>query len=105
MRRLDRLGLSAAQWDQVDSILEGARAAAEPYRERLRASRDAIRDAVQADVFAEAAVRTLAASEADATVEIAVIDARAQSAIYRVLTTEQRDRLAKLTTAPPPPRR
>jgi len=100
-----RLGLTPAERDQIDALLEQARAEAEPYHAELAATRDAMREAVQADVFDEAAVRTLAVSQADATIEIAVIDARAQSAIYRVLTVEQRARMAKLTSQAPPPRR
>lgn len=103
--RLDRLGLTATQWDEVEAILEQARADAAPYHDEMRAAHEAMRKAAQADVFDEAAVRTIAASQVDATIEVAVIDTRAQSAIYRLLTTEQRARLAKLTREAPPPRR
>lgn len=104
-RLLDRLGLTTEQSRQVESILEQARADSEPYHDELRASRDAMRAAVEADVFDEAAVRTIAASRADATIEITMIDARARAAICRLLTPEQRTLLRKFESQPPPPRR
>jgi len=57
-----------------------------------------------AEVFDEAAVRSLAAAQADAVIEIVVADARAQSAVYRLLTVEQRARLEWLAGLPPPRR-
>lgn len=90
------LNLSADQQSRIKSILAKERETTQPLREALRASRDKLRTATDAGNFDEAAVRSIAASQAQTRTELIVAHARTRSEIYNVLTPEQRAQAEKL---------
>jgi Spy/CpxP family protein refolding chaperone len=103
MRLLLQLDLTDAQQQQIKALLDQQRTDLQPYQEQLWQAREAMQAAVEADTFDEAVVRGLAVSEGQATTELSVIRARTQAAISRLLTTEQRAKLAELRQQRRPP--
>lgn len=99
-KRIDRmakkLGLTEAQQEQVKAILTSEREKAAPLRQQLAENREKIRQAIEAEPFDEAAVRTLAESKNQTRVELDVSRARAKSRIFALLTPEQRELAKKL---------
>ena len=90
------LNLSADQQNRIEAILASERQTTQPLQQALRDSREKLRAATAAGGFDEAAVRTLAASQAQTRTELIVARARTQNQIYNVLTPEQRARAEKL---------
>lgn len=103
-RMLFHLGLTADQQAQVKTLMQAERDASAPYHETLRSINDQMRQAVEAKEFDAAAVRALAEKEAAATIELRVIGAKTQSAIYKLLTDDQKKALADARADQPPPR-
>ena len=99
-KRIDRmakkLNLTEAQKEQVKAILASEREKAEPLRQQLAENRKNLRKVIEAQPFDEATVRTLAAKQNDARVELVVSRARARSQIYALLSPEQRESARKL---------
>lgn len=99
-KRIDRmakkLNLTEAQKEQVVAILASEREKSEPLRQQLAENRKNLRNAIEAQPFDEAAVRTLAAKQNDTRVELVVSRARARSQIYALLSPEQRESARKL---------
>ncbi|AMV71392.1 hypothetical protein JCM30471_32310 [Desulfuromonas carbonis] len=77
-RMAEILGLSAEQQASIAALIEAERAANAPLRERLRANREQMHQAVTAETFDESAVRALAASQVADRTELLVSHARAQ---------------------------
>jgi Spy/CpxP family protein refolding chaperone len=103
------LDLSDTQKAQIKTIQETEDAKAEAFHDKLREAHDALKAATAKGQFNEAQVRTLAASIAQDEIELTVIRARKDAAIYQVLTAEQRAKLDQFHAAhgarrPPPPR-
>jgi Spy/CpxP family protein refolding chaperone len=103
-RMLFELNLTAAQLEQVKSLTEAEREAATPYHETLRDLDEQMRAAVESGAFDEAAARAIAVKEAAATAELRVIGARTQSAIFGLLTDEQKKAMAEARDGQRPPR-
>jgi Spy/CpxP family protein refolding chaperone len=103
-RLLFELDLTAAQLEQVKSQMEAEREAAAPYHETLRGLHEQMRAAVESGAFDEEAVRAIAVKEAAATAELRVIGARTQSAIFGLLTDDQKKAMAEARDDQPPPR-
>jgi Spy/CpxP family protein refolding chaperone len=103
-RMLFHLDLTAAQLEQVRSLMQAEREASAPYRESLRGITEQMRQAVESAEFDADAVRALATREAAATIELRVIGAKTQSAIYKLLTDEQKKALADARNDQPSPR-
>jgi protein CpxP len=95
-RMAEVLDLSDEQQRQIKAIRESEREKAAPLREALAENRQKLHEAIQAESFDEAAVRVLAASQAQARTELIVARARMQSRINAVLTPEQRVLAEKL---------
>lgn len=93
-RMLFRLDLTAEQQEQVKTLMQAEREATQPYQQTLRDVHDQLRQATQSGEFNEAAVRALAEKEAAATIELRVLGAKTQAAIYNLLTAEQKKALA-----------
>jgi Spy/CpxP family protein refolding chaperone len=89
-RMTETLNLSAEQQEKIKVIMEGHRTKVAPLRQNLDDSRDKLRKAAKADTFDEAAVRSLATSQAATKTELMVERARLQSQIHALLTPEQR---------------
>jgi Spy/CpxP family protein refolding chaperone len=99
------LGLTESQIGQIRALRDEARTASQPYEEQVRKAEEGIRTIVESGTFDEQAVRTLAASEASAQIELRVIGARTEAATLALLTDEQRATLAKMQQRPPRPPR
>ncbi|HZS09685.1 MAG TPA: Spy/CpxP family protein refolding chaperone [Blastocatellia bacterium] len=91
-----QLDLTAAQQEQIKSLHEAERTAAQPIHEQLRQIHEELLGATKDGAFEEAAVRAIAAREAQASVELTVLHLKTQAAIYNVLTAEQKAKLAQL---------
>ena len=90
---LQFLDLSDAQKAQLKTIQDTEDAKAEAVHEQLRTAHDALEAATAKGQFNEAQVRTLASAIAQQEVELTVIRARKDAAIYQMLTPEQRAKL------------
>jgi Spy/CpxP family protein refolding chaperone len=99
------LDLTSAQLEQVKALEETARSSSKAYMERMREADEGIKAIIESGSFDEAAVRELASNASAAMVEMRVISAKTEAAIYQLLTAEQRTKLAKLEKAPKPPDR
>ncbi|HZS09993.1 MAG TPA: Spy/CpxP family protein refolding chaperone [Blastocatellia bacterium] len=97
------LDLTDAQKEQIKAIEEAEDAKAEPYLKQLEDAHKALDDATARGQFNEAQVRSIAASQAQAIIELIVLKARKDAAIYQVLTPEQRARLDRLREERPRP--
>lgn len=95
-RMAEVLDLSDEQQQRIKAIRESERQKAAPLREALAEDRQKLHEAIQAGPFDEAAVRALAASQAQTRTELIVARARMQSRINAVLTPEQRVLAEKL---------
>ena len=89
-RMTKSLDLNAEQQEKIKAIMDEHRTKVTPLRQSLDENRDKLRQAVKADTFDEAAVRSLAASQASAKTELMVERARMKSQIHALLTPEQR---------------
>jgi Spy/CpxP family protein refolding chaperone len=87
------LDLTDAQKAQINAIQETEDAKAEAFHEKLREAHAALDAATAKGQFNETQVRTLATTIAQNEIELTVIRARKDAAIYQVLTTEQRAKL------------
>lgn len=89
-RMTEALNLSAEQQEKIKAIMEDHRNKVAPLRQSLDESRDKLRQMAKADSFDEAAVRSLATSQAGTKTEMIVERTRMQSRIHALLTPEQR---------------
>ncbi len=90
------LGLSDAQQAQIKAIQERAQTASKPYEDRLKPLFEQAQAIAETEVFNESALRALHAQIAPLQLELHVIQARAESDTFNVLTAEQKAKLAEL---------
>lgn len=90
------LKLSDAQQSQIKTILDAEREQLKPLFDKLHESRKLLMQAAETTVFDEAAVRDLAAGQAQIETELIVSRTRAQTRINALLTPEQRELLKNL---------
>ena len=96
MERLaDKLDLSDAQRADFQRISDQSREQARPYVRQMIEQHKAMRKLMESDTFDEAAVRALAERGEAATTELAVIRARSAFEIRKILTPEQREKMAE----------
>jgi Spy/CpxP family protein refolding chaperone len=88
--RLDGLGLTDAQQEQVRTIVRSHEADVTATLERGRAAREALQTAVTADTIDEPAIRARSAEVAAIEADLAVSRARVRSDVLQTLTPEQR---------------
>jgi Spy/CpxP family protein refolding chaperone len=93
---LHLLNLTDAQKAQVKAIHETEGSQAEPLRQNLKEAHEALEAATAQGRFEANQVRELATAIAQNEVELTVIRARVEAAIYQVLTAEQRAKLEQL---------
>ncbi len=101
-RLFDQLGLSDAQQAQIKTIREAGGMLSKPLHDQLRVIHDQLATLTESATLDEAAVRAAATRKAAIDIELAVIGARTQNAVLRVLTPEQRAKLAQLRQNRPP---
>ena len=87
------LELTDTQRSAVEQLMDNMRNLARPHVRKLMAQHKAMRDLAGATTFDEAAVRKQAAEGAAATTELAVIHARNEFELRKLLTPAQRDKL------------
>jgi Spy/CpxP family protein refolding chaperone len=90
------LGLTEAQKAKIEVIVQADRDKSAPLLRNLEDSWKQLRQAELAAKFDEAAVRSIAASQAQLVMEMTVGHARTRSQIHALLTPEQRTCAAKL---------
>lgn len=95
-RLLEQLNLSDAQKEQVRSLHESARTSAQQYFEQVRAADEQLRTITEAATFNEAQARQLLAAKSQAMTELEIIRLRTDSAVYNLLTAEQKASLEQL---------
>ncbi|MEA5115452.1 MAG: Spy/CpxP family protein refolding chaperone [Geobacteraceae bacterium] len=95
-RMAEVLGLSDAQQKQIRDIEKSEHEKSGPFMKKIGEYRKQLRDAAEKTPFDEASVRSIAARQAQAEVELSVSHARMQSRINSVLTPEQRKLQQKL---------
>lgn len=98
------LKLTADQQAKIKALVAADREKMAPLVQKVEEYRKQLRDAAQATPFNEAAIRAIAAKQAQAEVELTVSRERVRSQISLLLTPEQRV-LAEKLPPPPPPRR
>lgn len=95
-RMFEELNLTDEQKTQIKTLHENARTASEQYFEKLKGSREQIKAIVQAQTFNEEQARQILSAKAQAETELEIIHLRTESAIYNLLTAEQKTKLAEL---------
>ena len=90
------LDLTDEQRTQVREIIASEWETTKPLRTTLREKRRELRAAMQSGTFDEAAVRSIAASQAETFTELIVAKARGKSKIFAVLTPEQQAKAEKI---------
>jgi Spy/CpxP family protein refolding chaperone len=95
-RMVKLLKLTEAQQTQIRALLDAERELVEPLRDKMHESREKIKQAAEATVFDEAAVRILAVAQTQIEVELIVSHTRTLHKINALLTPEQRELLANL---------
>ncbi|MGH9847391.1 MAG: Spy/CpxP family protein refolding chaperone [Blastocatellia bacterium] len=89
------LDLTDEQKAKIKTLHEAARDSSEPYLEQLKQIHDELDKAIETAEFNEAAVRAIAAKRSSVELELNVIRARTQSAVWNLLTPAQRTKLAQ----------
>ncbi len=87
------LNLSDTQRSAVENLMEDLRKQARPHVRTLVAQRRAMRALTESDTFDEAAVRAQAAQGAGAMTELAVLHARSDFEMGKLLTPAQREQM------------
>lgn len=95
LRVLEKLALNADQEREIASILGKHRDEIGKAFTGMVEARQALREAMTADVFSENAVRMAAQQVSEQAVQAAVLRARIVNEVKPVLTAEQRDQLKK----------
>lgn len=95
-RMAEMLDLTEPQKEKVSAILKAEQEKTAPLRQQLAENHEQFRKAAFSEKFDEAAVRELAAKQAQVKTEMMVSHARAKSQIYALLTPEQRALAQKL---------
>ncbi len=93
------LSLTDAQKMQIKNLRDQAQTASKPYFEQIKPITEQMQKLIEAPAFDEAAARALASKMTQLQTEIHIIQARAESAIYQLLTPEQKAKLAELRKA------
>lgn len=94
------LGLTEAQQDSVFNLMHGQAPQMREQMKALRKAREALHAAARSDTFDEARATALAGDIARITSTIEVMHARMESAVWKLLTPEQRERAARMANGP-----
>lgn len=86
------LELTDAQHEQIRGVMESHKAAFESLGPKLAEARQALHDAITADVVDEAAIRAQAAVVAAVEADEAVLRATVHAEVVKVLTAEQQEK-------------
>ena len=95
-RMAEILDLTPEQREQVKAIRAAEQEKIAPLREQMREEREQMRAIIEKQPFDEAAVRSLAAAQAEIRTEMFVSHARVKNQIHALLTPEQRQKAEEL---------
>jgi Spy/CpxP family protein refolding chaperone len=95
-RMAEALDLTPEQREQIKAIRAAEQEKVEPLRQQMQEGREQLRAVAEQQPFDEAAVRTLAAGQAEIRTEMIVSHARVRNQINALLTPEQREQAEKL---------
>ena len=95
-RMVKLLKLTEAQQTQIKGLLDAEREQVAPLFDKMHESREHLKQAAEATVFDEVAVRALAVAQSQIEVELIVSHTRTLNKINALLTPEQRELLADL---------
>jgi Spy/CpxP family protein refolding chaperone len=94
-RLANELNLSDTQRSAVETLMEDMRKQARPHVRTLLVQRQAMRALSESEIFDEAAVRAQAAQGSGAMTELAVLHARSEYEMGKLLTPAQREKMHK----------
>lgn len=92
----EQLNLTEDQQAEIASIRESYRSLFDEQFQAVKAARDALRQAIEAEQFDETAIRQAAKQKAAAEEELAVLQGSMRSEIRSVLTAEQIEQMEAL---------
>jgi len=95
---LERVGLSDAQKEQLKTIMQSHQADLTALGSRERTAREALNDAITADVPNEGLIRARSADVAAVEADMAVSRARIRSEVLQILTPDQVAQLKQFQT-------
>lgn len=98
-RMFRQLDLTDEQRAQMKTIRDGSRDKIKPLMEKMRETRDQLAELGADGIFDQAAVETLAASQAETMKQLIVEKERVKAEMFGVLTPEQKTKLAELKAA------
>jgi len=95
-RMAQQLGLTAAQQQQIKSILQAEKPKMQPLMQELKQERQQMNSLTESGNFDEAAVRAAATKQAQTETDLGVERARVKSQIFAVLTPDQRTKAQEM---------
>ncbi len=103
-RMFRELNLTDAQKEQIKTLHEKARTDAEAFQEQLQPLHEEMRAVVEAATFDENAAKAIIAKETAIMSELHLLRVRTESAVFNLLTAEQKAKLAEIRKNHPGPR-
>lgn len=105
-RMLDQLNLTDEQKTQIEAIQTGSRDAGKENFDKIRSFDEQLKKAVEGGNFNEEQIRQILNSKAQLMTELEISRLRADAAVYKILTAEQKTQLEQLKQQrPEPPQR
>jgi Spy/CpxP family protein refolding chaperone len=101
-RMLDQLNLTDQQRQQIKALHETARTDGQQFGEQLKANHDAIEAMVTSGTFDETQARKLLATKFQLMTEMDLIHLRTDTAVYALLTPDQRAQAEQIKQSRPP---
>jgi protein CpxP len=98
-RMAEALDLTPEQREQIKAVRAAEQDKVAPLKEQLRKGREELRVVAEQQPFDEAAVRTLAAGQAEIRTEMIVSHARVRNQIHALLTPEQREKAEQMRSS------
>jgi protein CpxP len=98
-RMAEALDLTPEQREQIKAIRAAEQDKVAPLKEQLRKGREQLRVVTEQQPFDEAAVRALAADQAEIRTEMIVSHARVKNQIHALLTPEQREKAEQMRSS------
>ena len=96
MRGIRHLDLSDEQKASIKGIMRGLKAEERPLAKEMKSGHEQLKELIKAESFDEQAVAALAENEGALAAERLIIASRAMSAVYGLLTDEQRAELESM---------
>ena len=93
---LDKLNLTDAQKEQIQTIETASRGASKDNFDKIRSYDEQLRKSIESGAFNEEQARQILNAKAQTIVEMELIRLRSDALIYKILTTEQKAQLLTL---------